>query len=63
MIKSFECLKSIINNEKEIMLGTSEAWSMSLLSWCPSKPAYYITSLSCRQLIQKNPRTKPGTTE
>ena len=33
---------SLIKNWKKIALGTSEAWSMSPLSWCPSKPAYYI---------------------
>ena len=26
---------------KKDKLGTSDAWSMSLLSWRPSKPAYY----------------------
>ena len=28
--------------EKKIMLGTSDAWSMSHLSHRPSEPAYYI---------------------
>ena len=28
-VKSFECPKSIRNYEKKIMLGTSDAWSMS----------------------------------
>ena len=41
-IKSFECPKSIRNNEKKKILGTSDAWSMSRLSHLPSKPAYYI---------------------
>ena len=40
-IKSFECLKSIRNYEK-IMLGTSDAWSMSRSSHRPSDPAYHI---------------------
>ena len=44
-MKSFKCPKSIKNYEK-IMLGTSDAWSMSRLSHQPSKPAYYI--LDCR---------------
>ena len=30
-IKSFECPKSIRNNDEKIMLGTSDAWSISLL--------------------------------
>ena len=30
------------NYEKKIMLGTSDAWSMSRLSHRPSKPVYYI---------------------
>ena len=38
----FKCPKFIRNNEKKIMLGTSDAWSMSLLSLRPSEPAYYI---------------------
>jgi hypothetical protein len=41
-IKNFECSKSIRNNEKKMMLGTSDAWSMSLLSRHSSEPAYYI---------------------
>ena len=40
-IKSFECPKSIRNNEKKI-LGTSDACSLSRLSHRPSKPAYCI---------------------
>ena len=44
-IKSFECPKSIRNFEKKI-LGTSDPWSMSCLSHCPSKPVYYI--VDCR---------------
>ena len=40
-IKSFECPKSI-RNYKNIMLGTSDAWSTSCLSHQHSKPAYYI---------------------
>ena len=45
-IKSFECPKSIRNNEKKIMLGTSDAWSTSHLSQHPSEPVYYI--VDCR---------------
>ena len=30
------------NYEKKIILGTSDAWSMSRLSKRPSDPAYYI---------------------
>ena len=30
------------NYEKRYILGTSDAWSMSLLSQRPSTPAYYI---------------------
>ena len=30
------------NYEKEIILGTSDAWLMSRLSQRPSDPAYYI---------------------
>ena len=30
------------NYEKKIILGTSDAWSMSHLSQQPSDPAYYI---------------------
>ena len=30
------------NYETKIILGTSDAWSMSHLSQRPSKPAYYI---------------------
>ena len=41
-IKTFECPKSIRNCEKKILLGTSDAWSMSCLSHRPSEPAYYI---------------------
>ena len=44
-IKSFECPKSIKNYEKKIMLGTSDAWSMSRLSHRPSEPAYYILKI------------------
>ena len=29
---SFDCPKCIINNKKEIVLGTSDPWSMSHLS-------------------------------
>ena len=46
-IKSFECPKSLRNYEKKI-LGTSDTWSMSPLSWRPSEPAYYIED--CRIL-------------
>ena len=35
-IKSFECPKSIRNYEKKIMLGTSDAWSISRSSHLPS---------------------------
>ena len=41
-IKSFECPTSIRNYEKKIMLGTSDAWSMSSSSYQPSEPEYYI---------------------
>ena len=40
-IKSFECSKSKRNYEKKI-LGMSDAWSTSRLSYRPSEPAYYI---------------------
>ena len=30
------------NYKKKIILGTSDAWSMSHLSQRPSKPVYYI---------------------
>ena len=49
-IKSFECPKSIKSYEKKIMLGTSDAWSMSRSSHRPSEPAYYIED--CRILGQ-----------
>ena len=48
MKMSFECPKSIIVM-KEIMLGTSGAWSTSHLSQQPSEPAYYI--VDCRILV------------
>ena len=35
-MKSFER-----NNEKKIILGTSDAWLMSFLSRRPSEPVYY----------------------
>ena len=38
-IKSFECLQSIRNYEKKI-LGTSNFWSMSQLSWVPKNLSY-----------------------
>ena len=41
-IKSFECPKSVRNYEKKIILGTSDAWSMSRLAHRLSNPAYYI---------------------
>ena len=44
-IKSFQCPKSIRNYEKKI-LGTSDAWSTSCLSYRPSEPVYYI--VDCR---------------
>ena len=37
---SFDCPESIRNYEK-IMLGTSDAWSMTHLSRQTSKPPYY----------------------
>ena len=40
-MKSLECPKSIRNYEK-IILGTSDAWSMSGLAHGPSNPVYYI---------------------
>ena len=40
-IKSFECPKSI-RIMKKIILGISDAWSMSRSSHRPSEPAYYI---------------------
>ena len=45
-IKSCECQKSIRNYIKTIILGTSDAWSMSHLSRRTSKLAYYI--VDCR---------------
>ena len=41
-LKIFECSKSMRNYEKKIILGTSDAWSMSRLAHRPSNPAYYI---------------------
>ena len=41
-IKSFECPKSVRNNEKKIMIGKSDTWLMSLLYRPLSKPVYYI---------------------
>ena len=38
------------NYEKEIILGTSDAWSMSRSSQRPTNPAYYIED--CRILGQ-----------
>ena len=38
-IKSFESMR---NYKKKVMLGTSDAWSMSHLSQQPTKPVYYI---------------------
>ena len=43
--------------EKEIMLGTSDAWSMGHLSHCPSEPAYYI--VDWRILSNKKLATAP----
>ena len=44
-IMSFECPKSIKNNEKRI-LGMPDAWSTSRLSHQPREPAYII--VDCR---------------
>ena len=41
-IKNFDWTNSIRSYDKRIMLGTSDAWSMSHLSHRPSNPAYYI---------------------
>ena len=54
MIKSFECPKSIRNNEKKIILGTSDSWSMSLLSRHPSKPVCYIIDSHISRLNNLN---------
>ena len=40
--KSFECPKSIRNNEKKLLGTSSTAWSTIRLSHGPSKPLYYI---------------------
>ena len=44
--------KSIRNHEKKLMLGKSDAWSMSRSSHQPSEPAYYIED--CRIFIAQN---------
>ena len=44
-IKSFECSKSIRSYEKKI-LGASDTWWRSCLSYRPSEPAFYIAD--CR---------------
>ena len=49
--KSFECPKSIRNYEKKIILGKSDAWSMSRLVHLPSDPAYYIEDCQILRLL------------
>ena len=62
-VKSFECLKSA-KSLKEIILGTSDAWSTICLSYRPSDPALIylrLTNLWCEfynQSCLKNPEVK-----
>ena len=39
------------NYEKKIILGTSDAWSMSCLSQQPSNPVYYIEDCRSSRLF------------
>ena len=43
---------SIRTYEKKIMLGTSNAWSMSHLSQRPGDPAYYIEDCRIYDIIE-----------
>ena len=53
ILQSFECPKSMRNYIKKIMLGISETWSMSHLSYQTSEPGYHIVDCRISKLQQQ----------